>query len=954
MNRLVALVSGWLLVWAIAGSGFSPGCGSNGLRADEPAAAKPEEVAELERFFEQQIRPLLATHCLECHGPNKQESGLRLDSRAALLKGGDSEQPGAIPGKPDESLIIRAVRHVGDVKMPPEKRLDAEPVEKLAAWVKAGLPWPASAAAPVPLDAAERAAVDRRQHWAYQPVTRPAPPAVRQSDWPAQPIDLHVLAGLEAAGLTPSPAVDRRTLFRRLSFDLLGLPPAADEMDQFAADDSPDAVVRLVDRLLASPAFGQRWGRHWLDVARYADSKGYAFAKERRYPYAYTYRDYVVDAFNSDLPYDRFVLEQLAADLLPAAEDKRSLAALGFLTTGRKFNNVHDDIDDKIDVVARGLLGLTVACARCHDHKYDAVPMEDYYSLYGVFASVHEPENLPIIGSPEKSAEYAKYEADIGKLRSDLEAFRRQNRDELIDAARRNVADYLVRVASNQPEDVLSKLPFLSGGKHDVRGKLVERWRGWLKQHAKADHPVLGPWHDLIVAVDPAVKDDAYAAQAKQIVERLAAAPEGVEPGKLNPRLKAALVEQPIGVRTDLARVYGKVWSSAYDEWKQAGGNPEALSKIDPAARQLVELLTAADSPTEFNLDQLREFQNRADRNKQSELEKKIEAFQASSPAAPPRAMIVAENASPHQPQIFLRGNPSRPGKQVPRQFLLVVAGPQRQPFQQGSGRLELARAVVAPENPLTRRVLANRLWMQHFGEPLVTTPSDFGIRTERPLQFELLEQLAWSLADRDWSLKSFHRQLVLSSTFAQSSVDRADARAVDPENRRLWKMNRRRLEFEPLRDSLLAVADNLDRTVGGRPVEMFGGPTARRRALYGYIDRQDLPNLLRVFDFASPDQSSERRPRTTVPQQALFLMNSPLAAEQSKLLVGRPELSGTADPQARITALYQIVFGRSPRPQEMQLGVEFTSGTAEAGAPGLWEQYAQLLLMTNEFAYVD
>jgi len=741
-----------------------------------------------------------------------------------------------------------------------------------------------------------------------------------------------------------------------MSFDLLGLPVQADEADAFAADEAPDALARQVDRLLASPHVGERWGRHWLDVARYADSKGYAFAKERRYPFAYTYRDYVIQAFNADLPYDQFITEQLAADLVAPSEDKRSLAALGFLTTGRKFNNIHDDIDDKIDVVSRGLMGLTVACARCHDHKYDAVPMEDYYSMYGVFASVHEPENLPLIGSTSQNAGYQKYEAELGRLQQDLEAFRQRKRLEIIDQARERTTDYLARVASQQPDDILAKIPFLSIGKGDLRPKLVERWRTWLKANAKPDHPVLGSWHELILAIEANVKDEAFSAQAAGIVAKLIERPEGLAAGQINPLVKAALKESPVTSRVEVARAYGKVWSETYAEWKKLGQNADALAKLAPAARQLVELLTAGDSATEFPADQFKDIINRADRNQQNELEKKIEAFQATSPAAPPRAMIVAENAQPHNPHIFLRGNHARPGKQVPRQFLLVVAGPQRQPFQRGSGRLELAQSVTSLDNPLTRRVLVNRVWMQHFGEPLVPTPSDFGIRTERPLQQEVLDYLAWFLTDRQWSLKALHRELVLSSAYRQSSVDRPEAKAVDAENRLLWRMNRRRLDFEPLRDSLLAVADNLDLAVGGKPIDLFAAAPARRRAVYGFIDRQDLPNLLRVFDFASPDQSNEKRSRTTVPQQALFLMNSPLVAQQARQLVARPEVSQTADPPTRITSLYRIVFGRTPSPDEMRVGIEFATAPAEtpAGGFGPWEQYAQLLLLTNEFAYVD
>ncbi|MFO0846824.1 MAG: DUF1549 domain-containing protein, partial [Gemmataceae bacterium] len=334
-----------------------------------PAADAKASAAAVEHF-EKQVRPLLVEKCVACHGPKVQRGGLRMDGRAALLKGGDSG-PSLVPGDPDNSLILKAVRHQGDLKMPPKAkdRLDDQSVAVLAAWVKAGAPWPGDEAARPALSNVELA---RKTHWSFRPVARPEPPAVKGAAWPATPIDRFVLARLEAKGLTPSRPADRRTLIRRLAFDLTGLPPSPDEVDAFLADPRADAYERLVDRLLASPAYGERWGRHWLDVARYADTKGYVFQEERRYPYSYTYRDYVVGALNADLPYDRFIVEQLAADRLGLSGDQSALAAMGFVTLGRRFlNNPHDIIDDRIDAVSRGLMGLTVGCARCHDHKYD-------------------------------------------------------------------------------------------------------------------------------------------------------------------------------------------------------------------------------------------------------------------------------------------------------------------------------------------------------------------------------------------------------------------------------------------------------------------------------------------------------------------------------------------------------------------------------------------------------
>ncbi|HWA98149.1 MAG TPA: DUF1549 domain-containing protein, partial [Pirellulales bacterium] len=357
-------------------------------------------AAELSRdqedFFEKRIRPMLVEHCVSCHGAEAQEAGLRLDTRDFMLRGIEGA-PVAVPGDPTKSRLIEVTRYDGSVQMPPDGKLSEDEFNMLVTWVKMGLPWP-DHGAPAPASGAptkdpkQGYAQSRAEHWAFQPIRRPAPPDVKNTKWCATPIDRFIAARLEQHSLAPSKPADPRTLLRRVTFDLTGLPPTADELDAFAADPSPAAYARAVERLLASPAYGERWARHWLDVARYADTKGYVFTQESRYPYAYTYRDYVIRAFNSDLPYNQFVLEQLAADLLPDQSDQQKLAALGYLTVGRRFgNNINDIIDDRIDVVGRGLMGLTVGCARCHDHKYDPIATDDYYSLYGVFASCTEP-----------------------------------------------------------------------------------------------------------------------------------------------------------------------------------------------------------------------------------------------------------------------------------------------------------------------------------------------------------------------------------------------------------------------------------------------------------------------------------------------------------------------------------------------------------------------------------
>ena len=919
----------------------------------EPPPASGVATSEQEKFFEEKVRPILAASCLECHGAKKQESGLRLDSRQGALDGGDSGERAVVPGEPDRSLLVKAINHAGDVHMPPDSKLSAEQIETLTQWIRQGLPWPAAGPlSPSQQSAADRAAHDRADHWAFQRVQNPPVPLIRNPQSEIRNgIDAFVASKLAAAGLTPSPEANRRTLSRRLAVDLVGLPPTAEEVDAFAADESPDAYERLVDRLLASPQHGERWGRHWLDVARYGDTKGYAFAQERRYPYAYTYRDYVIRSLNADLAYDQFIVEQLAADRLPPTDDKASLAALGFLTTGRKFNNPHDDIDDQIDATTRGLLGLTVSCARCHDHKYDAIPTEDYYSLYGVFASCSQPDELPLLAPPEETAEFRKFEDELNKLRGEAEKFAAQKHTEFLDQTRRQSADYLARVAAGTQNTLLAKLPFLSLDPKDLRPRMIQRWQRHLDQHAKADHPVLGPWSELIK-----LPSENFAERASPVLARWQEAAAGCQPGQLNPLVKAAFAADVPATRMDVARIYGKLLTDAYDQWQKAGANPEALDKLPLEMRQLADLLLGKDSPTDIDRGDVRQYLNRADRNQYTALQKKVETFQASSPLAPPRAMSVVDKPQPFDPRVFIRGKAERQGKHVPRQFLLVMAGSDRQPFANGSGRLELAEKIVAAENPLTRRVIVNRLWMHHFGEPLVLTPSDFGVRCDPPTHPELLDWLATRLLDDGWSLKSMHRTIVQSAAYRQASLDRAECRAIDPENRLLWRANRRRLELEAMRDSLLAIAGRLDGTMYGRPVELTKSPFPRRRAVYGYIDRQDLPNLFRVFDIASPDSSTPRRPRTTVPQQALFLMNSPFVVEQAQAVAAALPQGEAIDDGQRIAAIYRTVLQRPPTADEESIGRQFIAAAQGSSESKLspWEQYAQLLLLTNEVMYID
>jgi hypothetical protein len=653
-------------------------------------AAGPDD----DDFFESRIRPVLIEKCYKCHGSEKASSEFRVDSRNALLEGGEVGVA-IVPGKPGESLLLDAIDPSNeDLQMPPDDPLPANVIADFRKWIQNGAAWPKS------VGDGPDAAFGAKRHWAFMPVVMPPPPDVSDESWVKTPVDRFVLRKLDQAGIGPSVQADRATLIRRLKFDLLGLPPTFDEVQSFVQDKSPTAWRALVDRYLASPHYGERWGRHWLDVARYADTKGYVFQEERKYPFAYTYRDWVVRSLNEDLPYDQFLTRQIAADwLVKDGLPESELAAMGFLTLGRRFlNNINDIIDDRLDVISRGTMALTVTCARCHDHKYDPIPQADYYSLYGVLRSSKEPK----------------------------------------------------------------------------------------------DHK---------------------------------------------------------------------------------------------------------------------------------------------------HAMPLFESDKPFNPYVFERGSQRNHGPRVPRQFLEVIAGPDRKPFANGSGRLELARAIASPDNPLTSRVVVNRIWRHHFHSSLVTTPSDFGLRCEPPTHPELLDWLASHLVESGWSLKEVHRAILNSATWRQASFDDPGKRKVDSENRLLWKMNRGRLELEPMRDAILAVGGDFDLTVGGAAVDIVKHPTPRRRTIYGFIDRQNLPGLFRTFDFAGPDTHSPGRFRTSVPQQTLYLRNSPFLVEEARRVARR--LDAKTSPTIRVRDLFRTILGRDPNAVDIEQAESFlTSSETTKAPPGPVWQY--------------
>ncbi|HEY0456689.1 MAG TPA: PSD1 and planctomycete cytochrome C domain-containing protein, partial [Verrucomicrobiae bacterium] len=828
----------------------------------------------------------------------KVKGGLFLDTRDAVLKGGDTGAS-IVPGNPDKSLLIKAVRYTDEeLQMPPKKKkLPAQQIADLEAWVKMGAPDPRVSKNPGLADA-----MSRTNHWAFQPVKRPALPVVRNQGWIQTPVDSFILARLEAKQLTPSPRADKRTLIRRATFDLLGLPPTLQEVEAFEADTSPKAYEHLIERLLDSPHYGERWGRYWLDVARYADTKGYVFEEERRYPYSYTYRDWVIRSLNEDLPYNQFIIQQLAADLLPLGEDKRPLAALGYLTLGRRFlNNQTDIIDDRIDVVCRGMMGLTVVCARCHDHKFDPIPTKDYYSLYGIFASCNEPAEKPLLGKQAMPRDYPAYLEERKKRQDELKEFRETKQAEVVTKLRGSIGDYLLALHDGTKSD--DKLERLARERKLDPG-VARKWRDYFAKPERKKDAAFAPWFALT-----SISQTNFQADAPEAIRKLE------ETKNIAPQLAQAFsgTNFPATLK-EVATLYNKVFATAAKD--------EKAEKDDPLRR----VLFADNSPILAGSIDFGRLYDVPTSQKLRALQRKIDELDATHPGAPPRAMALVDNATPTTPHVFKRGNPSNPGEEVPRQFIKIVAGENRKPFQKGSGRLELAQAIASPDNPLTARVLVNRVWMYHMGAPLVRTPSDFGVRSDPPTHPELLDYLAARFMEEGWSLKKLHRWIMLSSAYQQSSEAGLPGTKLDPANQLYWRMNRHRLDFESMRDTFLALSGKLDDSVGGRPVELTTEPFTTRRTVYGFVERQNLPGLFRTFDFASPDTTSPQRFATTVPQQALFLMNSPFVVQQAKQLVQRPDVKSLASDDQRIQRLYQLTFQRNPDADEVALAKKFLS----------------------------
>jgi Protein of unknown function (DUF1553)/Protein of unknown function (DUF1549)/Planctomycete cytochrome C len=972
------------------------------------AAISPEH----KKFFEDKVQPILVENCYKCHSKSegKSKGGLTMDTPEALRKGGDGGPP-ISPGTPEASLMIKAINYKDpDTQMPPKStggKLPADKIAILTEWVKMGAPDPRGPAAKAIASKLSGLTDKARGHWAYQPLKKPEVPRVSNAAWCTTPIDAFIMQKLNEKNMVPKPGLmesdeGRETLMRRAYFDLIGLPPLPKDIVQFQKDTSPQAFAKVVERLLAREEYGERWGRFWLDTARYADTVGgdrNANDKDDyRYAYSWTYRDWVIESFNKDMPYDQFVRNQLAADLLPN-NDKKNLRALGFLTVGERFNNRNDNINDLIDTVTKGFVGLTVACARCHDHMFDPIPTKDYYALHGIFSSIYEPDELPVLNQPDPKLfkdfeeKVAKYEAE------DIQTYY----DVLQDAARQfrqKSRAYLQ--AANLSREGSSEAMLQRREKLIQEEKLDEQIIGFVRGRIGGNEHVWGPLRVFRDLPDGdydfigAKKAEEIANQAgKRYNKYVAEKFRGLKPTKIED-----IYEIYFGL-------YENIDSKAEEALKIARNSKKGETvSIDRDMLELAGGVFAAPMASELSTEKLKNyvegfplrFRNRGRYNFAA-----INELKMTHDGSPERAMVVADRKDAHNSPVLIRGQQTTQGDMVPRGFLEVLSpGGKRVAFSKGSGRLELAEAITSKDCPLTARVLVNRVWLHHFGEGFVRTPDDLGTQSEKPSHPELIEYLAhWFANEGKWSLKSLHRFIMLSKVYQVGSGTVKEYESIDPDNRLLWRANVRRLDFEAMRDSLLEMSGKRDKTIGGQAVNLSDEPFSYRRSVYGYIDRGNMPELMSYFDFSDPHMANSKRTSTIVPQQALFLMNSPFTVDIARAIMRRPEIVNAADNINRVFEIYKIVYSRRPHGNEVDLAFQFIrkekdaepqiaatmkeitdraikkvedrkKRIAERGmndALGAirnkgeyidrkpldnWETYVQALLMSNEAAYVN
>ena len=866
-------------------------------------AASVAHAAGTDDFFETRVRPVFAKNCYTCH-TDSQMGGLRLDSAESVRKGGKSGPP-IVPGKPEESLLIQAIRQTHDrIKMPPGGKLKDEEVAAITEWVKAGAVWPAAAVTVAkPPGPGYVITPEQRAFWSFQRVRKPAVPPVKDAAAARTAIDHFVLAKLEAQGLKPAHPAAKQVLIRRATLDLTGLPPSPEEVDAFLADFSPGAFAKVVDRLLASPRYGERWGRYWLDVARYSDDKLNS-TQDEPYPNAFRYRDWVIQALNRDMPYNLFVKAQIAGDLLKSEDPLQFQPGLGFYALSPEMQ------DERVDATTRGFLGLTVACAQCHNHKFDPIPQTDYYALQGVFSS-SELHQVPLAPKDTVDAWDTQKKA-LDRVQEKLKDFLAEQTDQLGAILASQTARFLLASRNLAPAG-------------DLDQETLDRWTQFLAA-PKKDYPYLNRWFDLAAKgasqaeFETAARE--FQAKVEQVNEEKHTVDEknkiklGLNPSR-NDMSQADLFSLPIDQYN--------FWRDLFSESRRdAGGGVKFREGIYYYSGAKIDRFLSGE--WKRRLDALRK--------EAADLKKAL-------PPQYPFLQTIQDGKSPHDIRVAIRGDAGNRGDVAPRQLPSILQEGAPKHFTNGSGRLELAEGIADPANPLTARVIVNRIWLHHFGRGIVETPSNFGNMGARPSNQELLDYLAARLVESGWSLKSVHREIMLSAAYQRSSEDIAANQAVDPDNRLLWRANWQRMDAETLRDSLLYVAGNLDMQAGGPPAPLTD--KNHRRSVYGFVSRRKLDPMLALFDFPNPNNTSEQRVVTNVPLQRLYMMNSAFVEQQAAGLAKR--LSG--DDAERVRQAYRLLYGRQPSAEESQLGLAFVHKSN-------WNEYARVLLNSNEFEWVN
>ncbi|MBI3855874.1 MAG: DUF1553 domain-containing protein [Planctomycetes bacterium] len=908
-------------------------------------------------FFEKKIRPLLAERCHSCHSAKaeKLKGGLFLDSREGLLKGGDTG-PAIVAGDPKKSLLMKAVHWIDDdLKMPPKKKLAADQIADLESWIRGGAPWPASAgAAAVKTRKQIGLSIEEgRKFWAYRPLRKPALPAVKDASWARGDLDRFILAALEAKSLRPSPPAEKALLLRRLTFDLVGLAPSPEEVDAFVKDGAPDATERVVDRLLASPRYGERWGRHWLDVARFAESltlRGFIMKE------AWRYRDYVIDAFNADLPYDRFVREQLAGDLLPAAgtdERRRQMIAATFLQLGNtnleeqdKKQLEMDVVDEQLDTLGRAFLAQTIACARCHDHKFDPIPTKDYYAIAGILKNARALEHsnvskwleAPLPVDPAREGEIRKQEEAVAALQARIKA----EKDKA--AVAKGQGPKLTGVVA------IADLPGIVVD--DAKAEKIGDWK-----HSTYSGTYIGAGY---VHDDGGGKGDRSLTFHPDLVAgtyevRFAYSPGASRATNVPVTILSAEGEKTITVNEqENPPIDGRFVSLGTFRFENNQGYVMVANEGTKGhvTADAIVFLPAAGT------DQGKTSKAQAG-GSVKELEEELKKLQESGPKRD-MVMAVREETKIADLRVHVRGSVHTLGDPAPRGVLQVaVVGTAPAMPAKESGRRELADWIAGRENPLTARVMANRVWHWLFGAGIVRTTDNFGVTGETPSHPELLDHLALRLIEDGWSVKKLIREIVLSNAYRQAAIPPGRAPEADPDNRLLSGANRRRLDAESLRDLLLSVSGQLKLEPPSGPTYSqalsadYGyKATGSQRSVYLPMFRNALPEILEAFDMADPSVATGRRNVSTVAPQALFLMNNPFVLDQARHAAKRLLAEKLADDGARIDRAWRLALGRAPREGEAAVALRHLE-SARPAEPA-WTSIFHALFASPEFRYVN